>query len=285
MDQPNRILVVDDSPVNRRLLRDMLEVSDYQVEEAEDGEAALEVFSKQEFHLVISDVRMPRMNGIELLERIRVQKPRVPVIIVTAFADVETAVEALRLGATNFVQKPFSVKDLSEIVEKCLRSWRVNRGQGDGILHYRKTLEYRLASTTTVIDPIFQALLEAAHSVGYPEAEVRLNVYLALSEALANAIHHGNQGSPDKEVLARIEIDRERIFIRIEDQGSGFDPSAVPDPTEPENLMRTSGRGVFLMRCYMDRVDYLEGGRIVELEKAAKPAPEASAPARAEGPT
>ena len=94
---------------------------------------------------------------------------------------------------------------------------------------------------------------------------------MALREALANAIKHGNKLNPDKRVFVRIEVNgSHELQIAVEDQGEGFDPHQVANPLDPKNLLRESGRGVFYMRNFMDKVNFSttsEGGTRIELTK------------------
>jgi serine/threonine-protein kinase RsbW len=90
---------------------------------------------------------------------------------------------------------------------------------------------------------------------------------MAMEEAIMNAIHHGNQCDDDKDVHVLIEISAKYFYSRITDQGDGFDPNELPDPTDEENLEKSSGRGVMLMRSFVDEVVYNESGNSVELKK------------------
>jgi len=92
-------------------------------------------------------------------------------------------------------------------------------------------------------------------------------VRLGLEEALANARRHGNQFSPSKEVIVEYRVDPKELFVRITDEGSGFDPESVPDSTRLENRERPRGRGLLLMRRYMSGVTYSKGGAQVTLTK------------------
>jgi len=123
----------------------------------------------------------------------------------------------------------------------------------------------RLQSTTEVGD-VVQAVTEQMAFRGYPEADV-FAVRLALEEAVVNAIKHGNQGDPSKEVCVRCKVGAERVMVEVEDQGNGFNPKKVPDPLALENLERSCGRGVFLMRHYMTWVRFNERGNRVTLCK------------------
>lgn len=96
--------------------------------------------------------------------------------------------------------------------------------------------------------------------------EVYGNVLVATMEAMNNAIIHGNQSDPKKNVKVEILLEQKQLKVHIEDQGRGFDYDSIPDPTAPENLEKINGRGIFLMERLSDEILYLEDGRIVELK-------------------
>jgi len=105
-----------------------------------------------------------------------------------------------------------------------------------------------------------------AHQKGYDE-ESLFALRLSLEESLTNAIRHGNACDAAKHVSVKYRIGPERIDIIISDEGTGFNPANVPDPTQPENLSRPSGRGLLLMRSYMNKVTYNAKGNRVHLVK------------------
>src|SRR5947209_17681510 len=113
------LLIVDDEPGMRQLLSHVFgRGAGHTVRAAENGAKALELLREEPADLIISDVKMPDMNGIELLRRVREFLPDAGVVLMTAFATVETAREAFKLGADDFIQKPFDVDELKLIVEK-----------------------------------------------------------------------------------------------------------------------------------------------------------------------
>lgn len=116
----NRILIVDDERNIRRSLRALLEGPRAEVLEAEDGRAALEMLGRGEIDLVITDLRMPGMDGMELLRNCRALYPQVGVVVISAHGTVETAVEAMKLGAVDFFSKPFENQEVLGVVDKCL---------------------------------------------------------------------------------------------------------------------------------------------------------------------
>jgi serine/threonine-protein kinase RsbW len=91
------------------------------------------------------------------------------------------------------------------------------------------------------------------------------NILVAVTEAVNNAIQHGNQNDPSKKVKVTYEIDGDRVSFVIADEGKGFDYYNLPDPTAPENLEKPTGRGVFLMKHLADQVIFSENGKVVEL--------------------
>ncbi len=113
---PARILVVDDEEGMREFLGILLQKEGYQVETAQSGEEALARLGKDRFELVITDLKMPKMSGIEVLNRIKEKDPDVGVVLITAYASTETAVDAMRGGAFDYLAKPFDVEEMKEVV-------------------------------------------------------------------------------------------------------------------------------------------------------------------------
>ncbi len=111
-----------------------------------------------------------------------------------------------------------------------------------------------------------QEILEAMGRFGYPE-QALFAVKLSLEEALVNAIKHGNRSDPAKSITIRYDVSPARAIVTIADQGSGFCPAGVPDCTAEENLSRPSGRGIMLMRAYMDQVHFSRRGNMVRMIK------------------
>ena len=92
-----------------------------------------------------------------------------------------------------------------------------------------------------------------------------LNFRVGLTEALSNAMLYGNGSDPQKRVRVEVDIKVQEVAVRVTDQGSGFDPTTVPDPTHPDNISKTGGRGVFLMRALMDEVRFNDQGNSVTM--------------------
>jgi serine/threonine-protein kinase RsbW len=121
-------------------------------------------------------------------------------------------------------------------------------------------------STLGAIIPCVAEVTEAMAALGYSPEDV-FGVRLALEEALVNAVRHGNRNDPAKRVEVRHSVTRDRVLLEVEDQGRGFDPLRVPDPTAPGNLERPGGRGLLLIHAYTSWVRYSERGNAITLCK------------------
>lgn len=119
-DQPS-ILVVDDELLIRDLLYDFFNNQGWQIVVAENGEKALELLKNQSFDLVLSDIKMPQLDGLRLTARLRETHPDLPVILMTGFPSVESAVEALRAKAEDYVIKPFNINQLFKLIDSKVR--------------------------------------------------------------------------------------------------------------------------------------------------------------------
>ncbi|MEW6412639.1 MAG: response regulator [Candidatus Zixiibacteriota bacterium] len=122
------VLIVDDEEMMRNLLEKILAREGYNILTAEDGVAALEILNSNQIDLVISDMKMPRMNGFELLKHVKQEHPQTGVIIMTAYGDTYTVKDALLLGADEYITKPFKSYEISLVVERAY--WRLLSSKG-----------------------------------------------------------------------------------------------------------------------------------------------------------
>lgn len=116
----SRILVVEDDEVSRRLFTEVLEAEGHAVEQAQNGEAALDRVRSASYDLVLVDVRMPGMSGLDVTRAVRQERPELPIVVMTAFGSMETAVEAIQEGAFDYVSKPMNLDELKKIVSRAL---------------------------------------------------------------------------------------------------------------------------------------------------------------------
>jgi serine/threonine-protein kinase RsbW len=124
-------------------------------------------------------------------------------------------------------------------------------------------LAFEVPNDLRAIEQSVQVLVEHGHRVGFNHDRLRLNLRVGLTEALANAMLYGNRQDPRKRVRVEARLTPDAIAVRVTDEGRGFDPQSIPDPTLPANIMRTRGRGIFLIRRLMDHVEFNEQGNSI----------------------
>ncbi|MCB1044991.1 MAG: ATP-binding protein [Acidobacteria bacterium] len=134
-------------------------------------------------------------------------------------------------------------------------------------------VEMRFSTSLAILDLIQPITDRICGQLGYDE-DTRYWIWLATQEALNNAIEHGNKMDDNKKVHLWITTENGEFRIAVKDEGEGFDMSKIPDPTKPENLLKTSGRGLFYMKSFMDRVEYInENGTTVTMIKRLQEQP------------
>lgn len=292
-----RILIVDDSDGDRDLAREALESDGTQLLFAETGEQAVGLVERQPPDLVVTDLRMPGMNGLELVRKIGEMDPAIPVVLMTGLGTEDIASEALRAGASSYVPKRYILRDLRPTVAKVLHAAQAGRGL-ETLAQCAETIDvqYRLRTDPAVVQPLIVELQSYLIPLGLCDRSSCTLVGIALTEALQNAIYHGNLelasrlecADPEEYALTArrrfreppyctrgvavsARLTRAEAVFLFRDEGKGFDPARVPDPTAPENIERCSGRGLLLMRTFMDEVRHNAVGNEVTLVKRKPP--------------
>lgn len=134
-------------------------------------------------------------------------------------------------------------------------------------MHVKEATRFvlQLPSDLRVIEAAVTYLVERCRAFAFAGTRLNLNFRVGVTEALANAVLYGNGSDPDKHVRVEVSLTPDRVVLDVEDEGAGFDPESVPDPTLPANLDRAGGRGLFLIRQLMDEVQYNDRGNAVRL--------------------
>ena len=165
-----KILLVDDQETNRRTLGLLLQRENYQIFFASNGIEALHLINNQSVDLIITDLKMPRMNGIDLLREVKNRFPQIEVIVTTAYGTVDTAVEAMKLGAWDFITKPIRSKEILPIIERAKQKWTLSQEN--------QQLKAELAKVSSAQwigpSPLMQQITQEAMSVADSEASVLL---------------------------------------------------------------------------------------------------------------
>jgi CheY-like chemotaxis protein len=295
-----RVLIVDDSPVDRRLAGRLVEkLGDVELYNAEDGRQAVDEVEAHLPDLVITDLQMPELDGLQLVELLREKYPLIPVVLMTAAGSEEIAVKALQLGAASYVPKPALAADLADVAQRVLEMSKTQRSQVRLLTRVKQaTTEYELENDRELVLSLSSYLQQQFAAMKICDEKDALRVGIALEEALLNAYYHGNlecssklreqncqeyvdlaerrcRESPykDRRLYVKSQLTPTEARWTIRDEGPGFDPSTLPDPTDPEYLERPHGRGLMLMRTFMSDVSFNDTGNEVQMVKRKPPPP------------
>lgn len=293
------ILIVDDCKADTHLaIHALAGRSDWFVATASDGANALEMLATAPFDIVVSDIRMPKVDGLALLGEMRENHPEVPVIITTSHGSEAIALQAIQGGAASYVPKTHLEQELAEVLESVL-SKNLEKQNEDRLLKCitSQHLEITLPDNDRKFVPsVVQYLQHLAQAVGLTDSSDSVQLGVALEETLINAVVHGNleissslkqqednafadavdehrQIEPYKSrvVTISVSLTSEEGRFTIVDEGPGFDVDNLPDPLDPENLLKPSGRGIMLINAFMDEVKFNETGNQICLVKKRKP--------------
>ena len=171
-----------------------------------------------------------------------------------------------KICATNFRRENFDEDELKNFFETILNYKAQFVDKTNTVKHIREKIEFEFPSAISLMHGILDYLIKRVEKVGLVNPESS-NLFIALDEAFVNAVKHGNKFDTAKLVRISADVSPKEARFTVEDEGEGFDISSIPDPLDPENLFKTSGRGVLIIHNVMDEVKYNErGNRVVVLE-------------------
>jgi CheY-like chemotaxis protein len=298
----SKVLIVDDTAVDRRLAGGLLENAEgLEVVYAENGKAALDIMAEDEPDIVLTDLQMPEMDGLQLITHIRSHHPNVPVILMTGHGSESTAVDALERGASSYVPKKQLNKHLRETVQDVLSLARADKSYNDLLeCQTRVEFSYELKNDPALIDALVDLVQQIIGGLRLTDHTGKFRVGVALREALNNALYHGNlevsesdvedareallegeQGDVvalrrfqapyrDRRICVDVRITRQEARFVIQDDGSGFDYASLLsnlDLCEKGAFDGDRGRGFVLMLSFMDEVSFNESGNRVTMVK------------------
>jgi CheY-like chemotaxis protein/anti-sigma regulatory factor (Ser/Thr protein kinase) len=298
------LLVVDDSPMDRKLIGGLLsrQGGDWVVEYAEHGMDAMYRMDEMMPDVIVTDLIMPKMDGIELVTSVRKNYPEIPVILTTAHGNEQLALEALDKGAASYVPKLQLNNKLVETVKQMLDVARADRSYKRLIGSLSETqFRFYVDNDPALIPPLVNLVQQMAYGMRLCDTTGRRRLGIALDEALLNAMYHGNLELPkdqlqnvrsvlregkevkliqqrrvlpiyaDRRVMVEVNITPQRGRFVIRDEGPGFHPDVVAHVNDPSVLEHEGGRGLVLMKNFMDEMKFNETGNEVTLVKLPDP--------------
>jgi CheY-like chemotaxis protein len=264
--EQRRILIVDNNEELRSTLEQVLRDLGHTVVATGDREEALSRDDLDEFDLIISDLTDDADSGVQLLSELKRKRLLVPVVVSSDQAQQPGIIKAFKMGAANYLRLPYNKDELRNIVEKTL-SYKLRFVDDLKVLpHVHEKIDFELPSDLSLMNGVLHYLLERVAKLGLIKPE-RSNLFVALDEAFVNAVKHGNRNDTSKMVRITAELSSKEARFTVEDEGDGFNVQEIPDPCDPANLFKASGRGVLLIYNIMDEVKYNERGNQLTMVK------------------
>ena len=255
-----KILIVDDRDDLASLLIKEFTDLGHIVKTVENRAEAVDLIDAEKFDLVISDLdgeqmfAEPNEKDVECLPE-TTENPR-------------SAIKAFKICISDYDSQNFNEDELKLLVSKTLdcKAQCVDRKEFIQTIHEK--IEFEVPSVISLMHDILDYLIKRVEKVGVVNPETS-NLFVALDEAFVNAVKHGNKFDAKKLVRITADVSPEEARFTIEDEGDGFNVAEIPDPLNPENLFKTSGRGVLFIYNIMDEVKYNErGNRLTMVKKS-----------------
>ena len=291
-----RIVIVDDSAIDRRLVEFFLRkgIADVSLLSVDCGQKAIDSIESETPDLIITDLQMPGMNGLELVEQIKSQGCSAPVILMTGFGTQQIAVQALKAGAASYVPKSALDKHLVETVKHVLSvsQWQRNQYRVPTTLDVLES-HFTLENDPSLISPLIAYLQNQLETMRLSNQLQITRIGMAIYESLTYAIYHGNLEletdlrQSDEAIFCRLAVERRgdepyasrrvrfssrfsdtEVRFVVSDDGSGNKPSERQNSIDAINLEGIEGRGLLLIHSFMDEVTHnLQGNEITMVKR------------------
>jgi serine/threonine-protein kinase RsbW len=257
-----KILIIDDHDDLGTALRVTFNALAHQVTVFDNRSEAVEVSDLGEFDLVITDLdNVDHCIGMNL-------NGNTPAVLPSnvSLASEDEVIKAFKISAANYSRENFDETELLELFAIILDFKARHVDKTESIQNVREKIEFELPSAIGLMHVVLDYLMKRTEKVGVCDVEGS-NLFVALDEAFVNAVKHGNHFDPNKLVRVTADVSTKEVSFAVEDEGDGFNVAEIPDPLDPQNLFKTSGRGVLLIHNIMDEVKYNERGNRLTMVK------------------
>ncbi len=263
-----RILIIDDHDDLASAIEEVFAALGHHVELLETRREALRIDNIKSYDLVITDLDVGRPGKAEKLNGS--QPECLPSAVFESTAD---HIKAFKISASNFRRDKFDENELKDLVATVLDYKSRFVDKFDVVRDLHESIEFELPSSIALMHIVLEYLLNRVEKLGVVKSE-QSNLFVALDEAFVNAVKHGNKYDARKVIRIGAEVSKKEARFTIEDEGEGFDVNSIPDPLDPENLFKTTGRGVLFIYNIMDEVKYNERGNRLTMVKRSDAEPD-----------
>lgn len=258
-----RILVVDDEKDVRDTLSEMIESLGSEVAVAENGVKALDRVKTERIDLIVTDLSMPEMSGLDLIVEAKRVSPNIPIAVISAYGNVENTTYALTRGAFSFIAKPFKMSQIKDMIRKGKQLRELSLGTYALMDWVRSETDMTFPSQENLFPSAILFVLKECQWRGI-EDDARLeNIAICLEELLSNALIHGNRNNKEKQIALRMRFDAERFILAVKDEGDGFDATTYLEKIRNNQAAIPEKRGLFITDLLVDELQFNDKGNEV----------------------
>ena len=290
-----KVLIVDHDEIVLEFLNDILSQK-LDIETATSPEEAFKLSDQNDFDLLISELNFDEISGETFIRRIKKQNPQLFILVITQKSSIDSALNALRLGAIDYLIKPFPIEQLAQVIDKFFALIHSKEIEIDfKELNLTESRSYTLKTDFDIVNPFMSHLMDTIKKYIESDRKVLLALRLSIYEMLINSFEHGNlsisykekqklieqqpnyhqylkdrsneEKYKDRKVTVSYHYTGKELKVSFKDDGNGFDVNGIPDPKKKENLNALNGRGIFITKVNMDKVTYNQKGNKVTITK------------------
>lgn len=270
MKQINVLVVDDDRDVLSTLSEILTELRLNPIT-AGDGNEAVEKIRTRKIDLIITDLMMPNLDGFELIQRTRQLNANIPIAVISGHGEVKNVVNALSRGAFNFITKPFTIKEIENVVKRGLRLREFSLGTHRLLEGIRNSTEMEVPSYPHLIPSAALYVVRECQWRGIEDESLLSNISISVDELLNNALMHGNDLDETKKILVRMFFEHEKFTLQVEDEGEGFDYKHLLSEFSENAETLPTKRGLFIVNYLMDELSFNKKGNQVTMVKHLGP--------------
>ena len=257
------ILIIDDVEEIRISLSKIVEQLGVVPLTASNGLEALDLLQSEKIDLIITDLMMPEMDGLQFIVQSRKLNPRIPIAVISGYADIKNATFALTRGAFNFITKPFTIKEVENVIRKGLRLRELSLGTDRLLKTIRNRTDITIPSFTHLLPSVSFYVLKECQWRGIDNENLLNNISVCIDETLTNALTHGNEGNPEKTIAITLQFDTEKFTFTIQDEGNGFDVKEFDRQIKQNAVDIPNKRGLFIVEYLADEISFNDKGNEV----------------------
>lgn len=264
------VLIVDDDEDVRNTLSAILKELRLAPLVASDGVEGMKVINSQKVDLIITDLMMPNMDGFEFIKNARQMNANIPIAVISGFAEGKSVVDVLSRGAYNFITKPFTLREIENVIKRGLRLREFSLGTHRLTQGIKNITEIELPNFTHLLPSAALYIVRECQWRGIEDENALSNISICIDELLNNALVHGNDMDESKKIKIKLAFDQKEFSLTVKDEGDGFDYKEILSAFAGSDQSLPTKRGLFIVNYLMDDVFFNEKGNIVTMVKRLK---------------